>query len=119
MVPTKLIMMFHLLVGLLDMYPTGRQEEIASQLSLSLKYCIAQKLIPRADGNGRVVAMEILNNTYGIANLIRLGKIEQIYSQLQTHTKDTPAERMITMERSLAQLVGKGTITPLEAEKWA
>lgn len=63
--------------------------------------------------------MEILNNTYGIANLIRLGKVEQIYSQLQTHTKDIPTERMTTMERSLAQLVGKKIITPLEAEKWA
>ncbi|HDY66006.1 MAG TPA: PilT/PilU family type 4a pilus ATPase [Phycisphaerae bacterium] len=103
----------------LDMYPTGRQDEVASQLSLGLKYCIAQKLLPRDDGKGRVVAMEILNNTYAISNLIRTRKLEQVYSQLQIRTKDISNERMTTMERSLAQLVGQGIVAPLEAEKWA
>ena len=103
----------------LDMFPTGRQDEVASQLSLGLKYCIAQKLVPRADAKGRVVAMEILNNTYAIANLIRLRKLEQIYSQLQIRTRDVSDERMTTMERSLAQLVQRGIVSPLEAEKWA
>jgi Tfp pilus assembly pilus retraction ATPase PilT len=63
--------------------------------------------------------MEILTNTYAMANLIRLAKIEQIYSLLQTRTKDTPEERMCTMERSLARLVRDGTVTAMEAEKWA
>ncbi|NOX58349.1 MAG: PilT/PilU family type 4a pilus ATPase [Planctomycetes bacterium] len=104
---------------ILDMFPTGQHDEIASQLSLGLSHVISQKLIPRADGNGRVVAMEVLNNTYALANLIRLAKTEQIYSMLQTRTKDTPDERMITLERSLANLVRAGEITPMEAEKWA
>ena len=104
---------------LIDLYPSGRREEIASQLSLALKFCITQKLLPRADGKGRVVAMEILNNTYGVANLIRMGKIEQLSSQLQTHTKDIPGERMTTMERSLARLACSGVVTAIEAEKWA
>jgi twitching motility protein PilT len=103
----------------LDMFPTGQQDEIASQLSLGLSHIISQKLIPRADGSGRVVAMELLNNTYAMANLIRLAKTEQVYSLLQTRTKDTPDERMITLERSLANLVRAGEITPMEAEKWA
>jgi len=104
---------------LLDMFPPMRQDEIASQLSLGLSHIISQKLIPRADGQGRVVAMEVLNNTYSVANLIRQGKMEQLYSQLQSRTRDVPEERMITLERSLAMLVKAGLIRPLEAEKWA
>ena len=63
--------------------------------------------------------MEILNNNYAIANLIRKSKIEQIYSQLQTKTKDQPDERMITLETHLAKLVKAGEIDLLEAQKWA
>ncbi|MCK4276915.1 MAG: PilT/PilU family type 4a pilus ATPase, partial [Phycisphaerae bacterium] len=90
---------------LMDMFPDSRQDEIAAQLSLGLIYVIAQKLIPRSDGKGRVVAMEILNNSYATANLIRMRKLEQLYSILQTRTRDVPEERMTTMERSLAMLV--------------
>jgi len=104
---------------ILDMFPTDQQDEVASQLSLGLSYIISQKLVPRADGQGRVVAMEILNNSYALANLIRLRKLEQVYTFLQTRTKDIPDERMITLERSLALLVADKQITPLEAEKWA
>jgi len=103
----------------LDMFPSNQQDEVASQLSLGLGVIISQKLIPRASGDGRVVAMEILNNSYSVSNLIRLRKVEQIYSQMQTRTKDVPEERMTTLERSLARLARAGTITPLEAEKWA
>jgi len=103
----------------LDMFPSNQQDEVASQLSLGLSHIISQKLIPRADGQGRVVAMEILNNTYALSNLIRLRKMEQVYTFLQTRTKDIAAERMLTLERSLAMLVQDGIVTPLEAEKWA
>jgi twitching motility protein PilT len=103
----------------LDMFPPSRQDEVASQLSLGLSHIVCQKLIPRQDGQGRVAAMEVLNNTYAMSNLIRLGKTEQIYSILQSRTKDVPDERMITLERSLALLVLAGTITPGEAEKWS
>lgn len=104
---------------LLDMYPPTQQDEVASQLSLGLSHILCQKLIPRANGDGRVVAMEILNNTYAVSNLIRTGKVEQIYSQLQSKTRDVADERMLTLERCLAQLVRAGHINPLEAEKWA
>lgn len=104
---------------LLDMFPPARQDEISCQVSLGLEYVVSQRLIPRADGNGRVVAMEILNNTYAVSNLIRMRKPEQIYTQLQTRIKDIPEERMTTMERSLARLVAEGQVAPLEAEKWA
>jgi len=104
---------------ILDMYPPNQQDEVANQLSLGLSHVISQKLIPRADGEGRVVAMEIANNSYALANMIRLRKVEQIYNVLQTQTKDLPAERMITLERSLAWLVRDERITAAEAEKWA
>ena len=104
---------------ILDMFPAHQQEEVASQLSLGLAYIVCQKLLPRADDAGRVVAMEILNNTYAVQNLIRAGKLEQLYSTLQTKTRDVPTERMVTMEQSLAGLAARGVVSALEAEKWA
>jgi twitching motility protein PilT len=104
---------------ILDFFPPTKQDEVRNQLSLGLRYIISQKLIPRKDGNGRVVGMEILNSNYALANLIRKGKIEQMYSQMQVKTKDQPDERMITMERHLAQLVKRDLIDLLEAQKWA
>jgi twitching motility protein PilT len=103
----------------LDLFPSNQQDEIASQLSLGLRYVICQKLLPRADGQGRIAAMEILNNTYAVSNLIRTGKVEQMYSQIQTRTKDIPSERMMTAERHLALLVQAGKITRADAQTWA
>jgi len=104
---------------ILDYFPEGRQVEVRNQLSLGLAYVISQKLIPRKDGSGRIVAMEILNNNYAVANLIRTGKVEQIYSMLQTKTRRQTGENMITMERHLARLVMQGHIDLLEARRWA
>ena len=105
---------------ILDYFPAGRQNEVQNQLSLGLAYVICQKLVPKKDGKGRIVAMEVLNNNnYACANLIRTGKIEQLYSQLQTKTKDKPDEKMITMEKHLAMLVKDDKLDLLEAQKWA
>lgn len=104
---------------ILDYFPSGRQSEVRNQLSLGLKFILSQKLIPKKDGTGRVIAMEILNNNYACANLIRTGKMEQIYSQLQTTTRNRPDEKMMTLERHLANLVRDGQIDLLEAQKWA
>jgi twitching motility protein PilT len=104
---------------ILDMFPPLQQDEISSQLSLGLSHIVCQKLVPRADGQGRAVAMEILTNSYSVGNLIRVGKLEQLYSLLQSRTRDLPDERMITFERALAFLVKGGAVSPLEAEKWA
>ncbi len=103
---------------ILDYFPAGRQDEVRNQLSLSLAYVICQKLVPKKDGSGRVIAMEILNNNYAVSNLIRTGKLEQVYSQLQTRTKNVPEERMIAFEKHLAKLVKAGKIDLLEAQKW-
>jgi len=104
---------------ILDYFPAGRQAEVRNQLSLGLAYVISQKLIPRKDGKGRLVAMEILNNNYACANLIRTGKTEQMYTQLQTKTRDRPDEKMIALEKHLAMLVKQDKIEMLEARKWA
>ena len=104
---------------ILDYFPPARQNEVQNQLSLGLSYIICQKLVPKKDKTGRVVAMEILNNNYACANLIRTGKIEQMYSQLQTKTKNKPGEKMITMEKHLAMLVKADKVNLLEAKKWA
>lgn len=104
---------------LLDMYPANRAEEVANQLSLALRYIISQKLIQRCDTYGRVACMEVLNNTYSVANLVRQVKLDQIYSIMQTHTRDEPAQRMTTLERSLAMLVKKGMVSQIDAERVA
>jgi twitching motility protein PilT len=104
---------------ILDYFPPGRQNEVRNQLSLGLAYIVSQKLIPRSDTKGRIAAMEILNNNYAIANLIRTGKIEQIYSQLQTKTQNRYDEKMVTMERHLARLVREEKVDLIEAQKWA
>jgi twitching motility protein PilT len=103
---------------ILDYFPPTRQDEVRNQLSLSLAYVISQKLIPKKDSTGRLVCMEILNNSYACANIIRLGKLEQLYSQLQTRTKDKLDERMVTFEAHLARLVKTGKLDLLEAKKW-
>jgi len=104
---------------ILDYFPAGRQAEVRNQLSLGLAYIISQKLVPKKDGTGRLAAIEILNNNYACANLIRTGKVEQLYSQLQTKTRDKPDEKMITLEKHLAMLVKQDRVDLLEAKKWA
>jgi twitching motility protein PilT len=63
--------------------------------------------VPTADGRGRIAALEILKPDDAVRNLIRQGKIEQIYSVIQTGT----ARGMQTMEQSLADLVLRKVIT--------
>nr|MBC8217141.1 PilT/PilU family type 4a pilus ATPase [Planctomycetota bacterium] len=104
---------------ILDYFPANRLAEVRNQLSLGLAYIISQKLVPRKDGKGRLIAMEILNNNYACANLIRTGKLEQMYTQLQTKTRDRPDEKMITLEKHLAMLVKQDKIELAEARKWA
>jgi len=104
---------------ILDYFPAGRQTEVRNQLSLGLAYIVCQKLVPKKDKTGRIVAIEILNNNYACANLIRTGKVEQLYSQLQTKTRNRPDEKMITMEKHLATLVKQDKVDLLEAKKWA
>jgi twitching motility protein PilT len=69
---------------IIDVFPAHQQGQIRTQLSLVLEGIVCQALLPRADGKGRVVSLEILVPTPAIRNLIRDDKVHQIYSTMQT-----------------------------------
>ena len=89
-------------------FPAAQQGQIRTQLSLVLEGILTQTLLPRADGRGRVLSMEVLVPTPAIRNLIREDKIHQIYSSMQTSQEKTG---MQTFNQSLAALVFKRLIT--------
>jgi twitching motility protein PilT len=86
---------------IIDTYSPERQRQIRVQLADSLRAVISQRLLPTADGAGRVPAVELLRVTHGVANLIREGRTAQIVSALQAGGN----EGMLVLERSLADLV--------------
>ena len=100
---------------IVDLFPAERNREIMSQLSFGLAYVIAQKLVPKADGSGRVPSFEILKNVPSIGNLIRTGNWHQIYATMQLAAK----ERMMTMEKHLQDLMRRGVITREMALRYA
>ena len=100
---------------IIDVFPPYQQQQIRTMLSVSLEAVICQTLLPRADGKGRIAAREIMLVTPAIANLIREGKSHQIYNAIDTGAKFG----MISMDRSLANLVKEGVITREVAESKA
>lgn len=96
---------------IIDVYPATQQQQIRFQLSMVLVATLSQRLLPRADHKGRVLACEVLKNTTAVSNLIREGRTHQIYSTMETSTK----EGMITMDRSIKELYLDGMITYEEA----
>lgn len=96
---------------IIDVFPPYQQEQIRVMLASTLKGVISQVLLPRADGQGRVAAREILVVTPAISALIREGKTHQIYSAIQTGA----SHGMCTMEKSLAELCQAGWITSEDA----
>jgi twitching motility protein PilT len=86
---------------IIDTYSPERQRQIRVQLADSLRAVISQRLVPTADGAGRVPAVELLKVTHGVANLIREGRTAQIVSALQAGGN----EGMLVLERSLADLI--------------
>ncbi|MBI3263452.1 MAG: type IV pilus twitching motility protein PilT [Acidobacteria bacterium] len=94
-----------------DIFPSQHQAQIRTQLSLVLEGVVCQSLLPRADGKGRVVAVEVLVPTPGIRNLIREDKVHQIYSAMQSGQDKFG---MQTFNQSLASLYFSKQIT-LEA----
>jgi twitching motility protein PilT len=96
---------------IIDVFPSHQQGQIRTQLSLVLEGIVCQTLIPRADDQGRVVALEIMVPNPAIRNLIRDDKVHQIYSTMQTGQEKMG---MQTMNQCLATLYQKRLIT-LEA----
>src|SRR5204863_4776581 len=91
----------------IDAFPAGQQDQVRIQLAATLEGVVTQALLPTADGQGRVPALEILFPDDAVRNLIRQAKVEQVYSVMQTGT----ARGMQTMEQSLAELTLRGVIT--------
>ncbi len=91
-----------------DAFPAHQQSQIRAQMAFVLEAVMAQQLIPRADGKGRVLASELMVSTPAIRNLIREDKIHQIYSQMQVgQTK----HGMQTMNQSLFNLFSRKLIS--------
>jgi twitching motility protein PilT len=93
---------------IIDVFPAVQQAQIRTQLSLVLEGIMCQALLPKAAGNGRCMALEILVPNSAIRNLIREDKIHQIYSIMQT---GADKYGMQTLNQSLAGLYQKRLIT--------
>jgi len=100
---------------LIDVFPPEQQSQTRIMLAETLKGVIAQQLLVRADGHGRVVAVEILVGTTALANLIRESKTHQIPSLIQTGRR----EGMQTMDQAILELLRSKQITPQEAYRKA
>jgi twitching motility protein PilT len=93
---------------LIDAFPAHQQSQIRTQLSMVLEGIVCQALIPKAGGQGRVAALEILVATPAIRNLIRDDKIHQIYGSMQSGQEKLG---MQTANQSLASLYLSRKIT--------
>jgi twitching motility protein PilT len=91
---------------IIDVFPAEQQEQVRIQIASSLQGVVTQALLPTADGQGRTPALEILLPDDAVRNLIRQGKVEQIYSVMQTNT----GRGMQTMEQSLAELIQRRVV---------
>ena len=93
---------------IIDVFPSMQQAQVRAQLSLTLEGILCQTLLPKADGRGRALAMEILIPNSAIRNLIREDKVHQVYSMMQT---GQDIHGMQTFNQSLATLFHKRLIT--------
>jgi len=99
---------------IIDVFPEAQQAQIRVMLSESLRGIVAQSLVPRSDGHGRVAAVEVLVNIPAVANLIREGKTFQIPSSMQTGQ----VHGMITFESAINDLVRKGIVSKQDGQSF-
>jgi twitching motility protein PilT len=92
---------------IIDVFPANQQDQVRTQLSFVLEGVCVQQLIPRSDGGGRVLAMEILIPNPAIRALIRSEKLEQIPSMIEIGA----GEGMMTMNQSLYRLMRRNMIS--------
>ncbi len=92
---------------ILDVFPTDQRDQIRVMVSESLRGIISQQLVPRADGNGRVLALEVLTNNPAVANVIREGKTFMLPGIIQTGKR----QGMQLMDDSLRDLYTEGLIS--------
>jgi twitching motility protein PilT len=96
---------------LLDVFPVDQREQIRIMVSESLRGIISQQLVPRKDGRGRVLALEVLTNTPAVGNLIREAKTYMLPGVIQVGKK----QGMMLMDNSLIDLYDQGLISQEEA----
>ncbi len=99
---------------ILDLFPSTQQDQVRSQLSMQLRASVAMRLLPSADGKGRVPACEVMLNNPAIAALIRENNVQQIPNVIAGAKEDG----MQTFNMSLVDLIKKELITEEEAV-WA
>ncbi|HLA93021.1 MAG TPA: type IV pilus twitching motility protein PilT [Actinomycetota bacterium] len=92
---------------IIDVFPPHQQQQVRVQLATTLQGVVTQQLLQTADGHGRAVAVEVLVCTPAVRNLIREGKVHQIYSIMQAGGRFG----MQTMDQALANLVKSGKIS--------
>jgi twitching motility protein PilT len=92
---------------IIDVFPPHQQQQVRVQLSTTLQGVVTQQLVQTVDGRGRAVAAEVLVTTPAIRNLIREGKVHQIYSAMQAGGRFG----MQTMDMALSHLVKSGKVT--------
>jgi twitching motility protein PilT len=96
---------------IVDVFPPGHQSQIRQQLALSLHAIVFQQLLPRADGVGRIPALELLLGTYPVRHHIRSQNLQKLYNEITLGK----AQGMFSFEDSLATLVKEGKVDPEEA----
>jgi twitching motility protein PilT len=92
---------------IVDVFPAHQQTQVRAQLSFVIQAIFSQLLLPKATGRGRVLASEVLIATPAVRNLIREGKIHQVYTIMQAGRQ----YGMQTMNMALADLYNRGLIT--------
>lgn len=90
-----------------DVFPPGQQTQIRQQLALSLNAIVVQQLVPRSDGTGRAVAVEVLLANNAVRNHIRNEKLQNLITEITVGKR----AGMISIEDSLLRLVDQGAIT--------
>jgi twitching motility protein PilT len=100
---------------LVNAFPADKQPHVRTMLSTSLRGVVSQQLVPKADKQGRVAALEILINTPAVANLIRQGKMDQLENAMQSGA----ANGMRLMDTAIQHLLDSRQITGKEAFKKA
>jgi twitching motility protein PilT len=92
---------------IIDIFPPNQQQQIAVQLAMTLQAVISQQLLTRVDGQGRVVAIEVMIVNAAVRNMIREGKVHQVNNVIQTNA----SRGMQTMDDALVELFKKGLVS--------
>ncbi len=100
---------------IIDVFPPGRQQQVRTMLATSLRAIVAQQLLRRADGAGRIAAHEIMISSTGVGNMIREGHSEKIPSYIQSGRN----QGMVTMDGTLQKYLNEKLITGEEAFMFA